>query len=337
MALFDRFRETIFLKSDSELEKEIAELKSIREQVKDKEKLDIDIKKLELGLMGERQIEYELKTSDLGIYVLHDITLPYEDLTAQIDYIINTPAATYIVECKNLIGNVTVDNKGEFVREYYINGKHIKESIYSPYRQALRHIELIKKRWLERNGKLSQLLFEKNFSSWYRPLVVFCNPKGILNIKYAPKKIKDHIVKIDQLNEYLKKEYNNTTWDNLSTQKQMLDNSEGFLNANITRVRELKDKYEKIEQENNNESPMEYDIALETRLKEFRTKKSRDRKIPAYYVFNNAELERLVKEKPNTIEKLKDSKILDNTKLKLHGEEIIEIINNDNFTLDNVK
>ncbi len=327
MTLFDRFRETIFLKSDSELEKEIVELKSIREQVKDKDRLDTDIKKLELGLMGEKQIEYELKTSDLGMYVLHDITLPYEDLTAQIDYVINTPVATYIVECKNLIGNVTVDYKGEFVREYYVNGKHIKESIYSPYRQALRHIELLKKRWLERNSKLSQFLFEKNFNSWYRPLVVFCNPKGILDIKNAPKEIKDHIVKIDQLNEYLKKEYNNTARDSLCTQKQMLDNSKGFLNANVVRIRNLKEKYEVIENDNQDEKKMEYDVELEQKLKEFRTKKSRERQIPAYYIFTNAELERLVKEKPNTIEKLQDLEILDNTKLKFHGLEIVEIIN----------
>ena len=60
MGLFDRFSDTVFLKSDSEIEKEIEELKSIRDKVKDKEKIDLDIKKLELGLYGEKQIEYEL-------------------------------------------------------------------------------------------------------------------------------------------------------------------------------------------------------------------------------------------------------------------------------------
>ena len=76
-----------------------------------------------------------------------------------------------------------VDNKGEFVREYVVNGKKIKEAIYSPFRQAQRHIEIMKKGWLQRQNKLSILLFEKNYTNWYRPLVVFSNPKGILNIK----------------------------------------------------------------------------------------------------------------------------------------------------------
>lgn len=84
--------------------------------------------------MWRKQIEYELKSSDLGMYVLHDITIPYEDLTAQIDYIICAPSGIYIVECKNLIGNVTIGNKGEFVREYEVNGKRLKN-------QSIRHID----------------------------------------------------------------------------------------------------------------------------------------------------------------------------------------------------
>ena len=44
MGLFDRFSDTVFLKSDSELEKEIEELKNIRDKVKDKEKIDLDIR-----------------------------------------------------------------------------------------------------------------------------------------------------------------------------------------------------------------------------------------------------------------------------------------------------
>lgn len=55
MGLFDRFSDTIFLKEDSELEKEIEELKNIRDKVKNKDKIDLDIKKLELGLCGEKQ------------------------------------------------------------------------------------------------------------------------------------------------------------------------------------------------------------------------------------------------------------------------------------------
>ena len=333
MGLFDRFSDTVFLKSDSEIEKEIEELKSIRDKVKDKEKIDLDIKKLELGLYGEKQIEYELKSSDLGMYVLHDITIEYEDLTAQIDYMIFTPAATYIVECKNLIGDITVDNKGEFVREYVVNGKKIKEAIYSPFRQAQRHIEIMKKGWLQRQNKLSILLFEKNYTNWYRPLVVFSNPKGILNIKNAPEDVKSCIVKIDHLNEYFKKEKENTKWEELITEKQNKECADSWLERNVTRVRNFTDKYEFIEDiENNNVDANNSSIidlsVLEETLKTFRTNKSKDKNIPAYYIFNNEELSRLIEVLPTTIEQLLEFKILDDIKVKLHGQEILDIIKN---------
>ena len=68
------------------------------------------LKLCELGLKGEKEIEFELKNANIGMYVLHDINMKYEDLTAQIDYIIITPASMYFIECKNLVGNITVNN-----------------------------------------------------------------------------------------------------------------------------------------------------------------------------------------------------------------------------------
>lgn len=331
MGLFDRFSDTIFLKEDSELEKEIAELKSIRDNVKEKDKIDLDIKKLELGLYGEKQIEYELKSSDLGMYVLHDITLEYEDLTAQIDYMLFTPSATYIVECKNLIGDITIDNKGEFVREYVINGKKIKESIYSPYRQAQRHIEIMKKMWLKKQNKLTVFLFEKNYANWYKPLVVFANPKGILNMKYAPKEIKENVIRIDQLNEYLKKEKNKLKWEDLYTEKQNKEYAEAWLERNIERKRDFSNKYSFIsdgELLNKLEVVSEKDVLqLENALREFRTNKSKDKNLPAYYIFNNDELTKLLDKMPTSYEELLNANILDPIKLKLHGQEIVDIIN----------
>ncbi len=119
MGLFDRFRETIFLKEDSDLEHQIEDLKNIPNYEKNKNILK-EIKLLEIGLQGEKEIAFELKNANIGMYVLHDITIKFEDLVAHIDYIIITKGYTYLVECKNLIGNITVDNKGEFRREYEI-------------------------------------------------------------------------------------------------------------------------------------------------------------------------------------------------------------------------
>ena len=49
---------------------------------------------------------------------------------------------------------------------------------------------------------------------------------------------------------------------------------------------------------------------------------------PAYYVFNNEELDKLVERRPKTLEELKNFNILAPIKVKTHGELIIQIINN---------
>ena len=48
--------------------------------------------------------------------------------------------------------------------------------------------------------------------------------------------------------------------------------------------------------------------------------------IPAYYVFTNDELDKLVELKPKTIDELKNLNILTPVKIKTHGEAIIKVI-----------
>ena len=115
--------------------------------VNEKDKISKEIKTLDAGLFGENSIAYELKNSNIGMYVLRDVNFEFEGLSAQIDYIICTPAHCYFVECKNMIGDVTINDKGEFSRVCRCNGQKVKEAIYSPYSQALRHIELWRKIW----------------------------------------------------------------------------------------------------------------------------------------------------------------------------------------------
>ena len=86
MELFKRFNETIFLKEDSNLEKQIKELEEIRPKLKYTNEIDKDILLLKKGLQGEKDIAFELKNSNLGMYVVHDVTIPFEDLKAQIDH-----------------------------------------------------------------------------------------------------------------------------------------------------------------------------------------------------------------------------------------------------------
>jgi len=66
---------------------------------------------------------------------------------------------------------------------------------------------------------------------------------------------------------------------------------------------------------------------LKDRLIEFRTKRSSEMNIPAYYVFTNEELDKLIEIRPKTIEELINFNILPAIKVKTHGEKIINIIN----------
>ena len=59
----------------------------------------------------------------------------------------------------------------------------------------------------------------------------------------------------------------------------------------------------------------------------FRTERSKELNYPAYYVFNNEELDKLIELRPNNLEELKNSNILAPIKVKTHGELIIQIIN----------
>ena len=145
MELFSRFRDTVFLKEDSDLEKQLNELKKIRDKLQNTDEIDKDIKLLEYGIAGEKEIAFELKNANIGMYVLHDVTFEYDGNKAQIDYLLFTRGYFYLIECKNLVGNITVDSNGQFYREYEYKGKKIKESIYSPYTQAERHKDMMKK------------------------------------------------------------------------------------------------------------------------------------------------------------------------------------------------
>ena len=122
-----RFKDTIFYKEDSNLQSKYDALKKLNEEYPNNEALLNELFLVKNGLYGENEISYQLKKSHIGMYVLRDIKMKYEDLKAQIDYIVITPVYIYYIECKNLVGNITVTDKGDFIREVTINGKKIKK------------------------------------------------------------------------------------------------------------------------------------------------------------------------------------------------------------------
>ena len=202
MGLFTKKIGPVFLKENSDAEAYIEKLKELSEKTQGtlKQEIEKQIAYAQHGLIGESNIAFELKNSNMDMYILHDIYLECDDLSAQIDYIIITRKRVYVIECKNLIGNIEVNNRGEFTRNYELLGKKIKEGIYSPITQNERHRNVLKALGLKsRTNIITKTLFENAFDENYKSLVVLANPKTVLNVKYATKAIKEKIVRADQL------------------------------------------------------------------------------------------------------------------------------------------
>lgn len=320
--LFNFFSETIFLKSDSDLENKINVLTELQTKYPNNSKISKDLLLAKLGLQGEKEIEYELKNSNLGMYVLHDITLCYNDLTAQIDYIVITKGKIYLVECKNLVGNIIVNERGDFIREVvYNNQKKFKEGIYSPLRQAEIHKEVLKKIFLRKANLLDKIFLKERFDNWYVSLVVTANSKNILNTKYAPKEYKKKVIKSDQLIKYIESDLKQIDSALLSNKRKMEKIANRFLELNqpIVKDYEIIYKQEVLRKQN----IKDYN-STRNKLLLFRRKKAKEKHIPEYYIFSNDELDNLIKIMPQNIEILKE--ILSETKVRLHGKEIIHII-----------
>lgn len=244
--LFNKLSEPVFLKETSNAETQLEQLKALEPFLDDEGKKVIqqDITCLEYGIAGEKNISFELKNSHIPMYVLHDIYLEYGDLSAQIDYLVFTRKYCFIIECKNLYGNISIDNNGRFVRTMYFGTHKVQEGLYSPITQNVRHMELIKKIQTDKDNGLMKLFTASAFSSFYKSVVVLANPKTILNDKYATKDIKNQVIRADQLAKYIK-ETNAASKELSSSDEEMQKWAKSYLNRNKENDKTYLEKYDK--------------------------------------------------------------------------------------------
>lgn len=146
MGLFQKKIGPVFLKEQSDASEFIAKMTELAKDASPeiKDEIDKQIKIASYGEAGEKNIAFELKNSGMDMFVLHDIYLEHGGLGAQIDYLVITRKHIYIIECKNLIGDIEIDSNGSFIRTYEYNRKKIREGIYSPITQNERHLRVLK-------------------------------------------------------------------------------------------------------------------------------------------------------------------------------------------------
>ena len=346
MGIFTKRIGSVFLKETSDTDTYIAKLQNLLAGAEGesanliKEQISI----ANAGKYGESNIAFELKNSGMDMYILHDIYLEYGDLSAQIDFLVITRKCIYIIECKNLIGNIEIDNTGAFIRKYEISGKYKKEGIYSPITQNQRHLQVLKE--VHKNSLrnfLGKIMFEKSFENYYQSIVVLANPKTCLEARYAPKEIKQQVIRADQLITYIKKKDDSVT-DEMPN-KVMLNLANFYLEQNKPERSDYAQKYEKLLQKINhpvsftdnknlaNEQAVSTADNFEknkediTRsLKEYRLKQSRAEKTKPYYIFTDAQMKDLLSEMPRTKEALLKVPGFGNVKVEKYGDAIIQIL-----------
>lgn len=190
----------------------------LTEDTSDKQIKLLEDKTAIAGVYGEKRVRFELQNSHIPMYVIQDVVLEYEDLKAQIDFLVVCSKGVYVLECKNLIGNIEVTEDGSFIRD--VNGN--REGFYSPVTQNQRHIDLVRRILQVRYETID----EKAFDEIWQSVIVLTNPKTILechNEEVAAK-----LVRADQLITHIKDAEEKTTMP-ISTDREMKYAAESWL------------------------------------------------------------------------------------------------------------
>ena len=327
-----------FYKADSDSKKQLERLQQLYTTAPDRVKPQIErgMKLLAYGIAGEENVAFELNNSYLPIIVLHDLRLEHEGLSVQIDYLIITTKLCLVVECKNLFGNLEVNNRGEFIRELDFNGKRKKEGIYSPVTQNTRHMEMIKQlRLANKRNPLMRAALEKYFDDFYRSVIVLANPKTVINLKHAPKNVKDQIIRSDQLIDYIKRLIR-ASKESSSSEKEMYEMADFFVGLHKENTVDYAEKYllsdsGEVRDEAVEALPdrVEIDITetpIYQALKQYRYETSKAEGVKAYYVYNNLQLEAIIEAMPRNLDELRKVSGFGEVKCEKYGEAILGIV-----------
>lgn len=258
MGLFSK-PEVVILKESNDARVYLSKLEELLPKVQGelKKKIEKEIAITKAGIFGEDQILFELKNSNMDMVVLHDIYIETKDgKSAQIDFIVITSKLAFILECKNLIGNIEINSQGNFIRTMEYGKKQHREGIYSPITQNIRHMEVLKECKAEEKGALKSLIFRNTFHDFYKSLIVLANPKTILNDRYAKKEVKNQVIRADQLIHTIKA-MNNESKEMASSLKAMREWGESILSHSIEGRKDYFKKYEDILQEADQQNSLE--------------------------------------------------------------------------------
>lgn len=337
------FEEPIIVKESNEASKQVLEMTRFRNELntQGQDLIDEEIKLIQAGIYGEDSILYELKNCHLPIMVLRDLNLTYKGLSAQIDFLILTPRGHLVIECKNMIGDIEVNSNGDFIRKFNYGKRTIKNGIYSPITQNRRHLDLLRDIYIEqRENIIRRTMLDNEFWKMFIPFVVVANSKSVLNIKYAKKEVKEKIIRLDQLNNKIREILYSSDKMGYSCD-ELLSTANHLMDYHRVKPYDFKEKYKNYIKPQNievvvkePEAKVMIEPAVESielspvyqALKKYRLDQSRKENVKPYFLFNNLQLEALVKSTPKSREELLKINGFGTVKCDKYGEEIIHII-----------
>ena len=241
MGLFSK-PEVVIAKESSNAKEYLRQLEELAEKAagENAKKIAKEIAVVKAGIIGEDNILFELKNSGMDMVVLHDLYIEsVSGASAQINF---------VLECKNLFGNIEINSKGDFIRTIHCGGRYYKEGIYSPITQNQRHLQVLKERRSENDGKILAVWKNYLFKDFFRGLVVLANPKTVVNDRYAKKEVKEQVIRADQLIETIQR-MNKASKESASSLKDLKGMGERYLQMHIEKPITYIEKFKQEELE----------------------------------------------------------------------------------------
>ena len=245
--IFENRHEPVFLNEGAfHSELVLQKMEALRSVVdkRDSERLERDIVLAKSGIAGEKRVVFELKNAHYPLVFLHDLYLEHEGTTAQIDFLVISPYNAFVLECKNLVGDIEVQRDGTFVRSYGAGSRRRREAIYSPITQNARHVELMKAIIRSEGSKVLTKLLGWSLDIYFHSLVVLANGRTVLVMDAAPEDVRKQVVRCDALVNHIKRVDQATKKKSeRDSFAQMQINAQGWLKRSKPLPVDLADKY----------------------------------------------------------------------------------------------
>lgn len=180
---------------------------AMKNKSKNKDMLSYKIQSLKNQVEEEEKIAESLKYWLNDDYlILHNINLYKEGRTAEVNHIVISPKAIFILETKIFATNINVNQYGEWTRLFYDDhGRIIKEGMPSPIEENRKNL-VVMQDFLE---EVKDRFFKDNINVPIIPIVVLGNPRTVIERTEENKDILSSIVRLEALDVFIKKREEN--------------------------------------------------------------------------------------------------------------------------------